>query len=152
MGGMKREGEFIFNDSGYHGASPHPRANPVRHRPRPQNVGQLLAFAFRDGRWTARAVPFQDSLHPLCLPALQPQAHVGAMNFKDVSDFASLPAFHIESHGMKPVGHPISSFPQGLLAESDQLLDSLDSSMKLYGSPSTPLSFLGCFNILAFFS
>src|SRR3990172_6823200 len=147
MGGMKREGEFIFNDSGYHGASPHPRVKTVRHRARLHNVGQLLALAFRDRRWTAWPVPFQDSLHPFFLPALQPQAHVGAMNFKHVSDFGSLPAFHIESHGMKPVGHPIGSIAQGLLAESDQLLDFLDSSMKLYGSHTTSLFFFSFYTI-----
>jgi hypothetical protein len=147
MGGMKREGEFVFNDSGYHGASPHPGAKAVSHRARLQNVGQFLALAFRDGRWTARPVSFQDSLHPFFLPALQPQANVGPMNFKDVSDFGSLPAFHIESHGMKSVGHPIGSVPQGLLAESDELLDFLDSSMKLYGSHTTSCSSVACYTM-----
>jgi hypothetical protein len=138
---MKREGEFIFNDSGHHGASPHPGAKAVSHGARFQNVGQLLALAFRNRRWTARAVPFQDSLHPFFLPALQPLAYVGSMNFKDISDFGSCPTLHVESHGMKPVGHPIGSFPQGLLAESNQLLDFLDSSMKLYGSHATSCFF-----------
>jgi hypothetical protein len=137
MGGMIREGEFIFKDSGYHGAGPHAGAKAVSHRARLQNVGQLLALTFRDGRRTARAVSLQDALQPLFLPALQPQANVGSMNFKDVSDFGSAPALHIESHGMKSVGHPIGPFAQGLLAESNQLLDFLDASMDLYGSHAT---------------
>src|SRR3970282_2985685 len=104
MGWMVRKGKFIFNDAGYHRASPHAGAKAVSHGARFQNVGQLLALAFRNGRWTARAVSLQDSLHPLFLPALQPQAHVGSMNFKDLSDFGSCPALPIESHGIKSVG------------------------------------------------
>jgi hypothetical protein len=144
---MVREGEFIFNDSGYHGASPHPGAKAVSHRTRLQNVDQLLALAFREGRRTAWPVSFQDSLHPFFLPALQPQAHVGSMNFKDVGDFGSAPALHIESHGMKSVGHPIGSIAQGLLAESNQLLDFLDSSMKLYGSHATSCFSVTCYTM-----
>src|SRR3970282_1223546 len=145
MGWMKREGEFIFNDSGHHGASPHPGAKAIGHGARFQNVGQLLALAFRNGRRTARAGSLQDSLHPLLLPALQPQANVGSMNFKDLSDFGSCPALHIESHRMKSVGHPIGSFAQGLLAESNQLLDFLYGSMKLYGSHATSCLSLTCY-------
>src|SRR5512132_2827670 len=137
MGWMKREGELIFNDSGHHGASPHPGAKAVSHGARFQNVGQLLALAFRNGRRTAGAVSLQDSLHSIFLPALQPQANVGSMNFKDLSDFGSAPALHIESHGMKSVGHPIGPFAQGLLAESHQLLDFLDSPTEFYRSHAT---------------
>src|SRR5438128_5454092 len=147
MGGMVRQGEFIFNDSGYHGASPHPRAKAVSHRARLQNVGQLLALTFRDGWPTARTVSFQDSLHPSFLPALQPQANVGSMSFKNVSDFGSCPAFHIESHGVKSVGHPIGSFPQGLFAESHQLLDFLDSPMEFYRSHATSWFSVTCYTM-----
>src|SRR5574341_35834 len=145
MGWMKREREFIFNDSGHHGASPHPGAKAVSHGTRFQNVGQLLALAFRNGRRTAGAVSLQDSLHPISLPALQPQANVGSMNFKDLSDFGSCPALHIESHRMKSVGHPIGPFAQGSFAESNQMLDFLDRSMKLYGSHAT-----SCFSVTCY--
>jgi hypothetical protein len=147
MGGMIRERKFIFNDSGYHGASPHPGAKTVSHRARLQNIDQLLALAFREGRRTAWPVPFQDSLHPLFLPALQPQANVGTMNFKDIGNFGSAPALHIESHGMKSVRHPIGSIAQGLLAESNQLLDFLDSSMKLYRSHATSCLSVTCYTM-----
>ena len=90
-----------------------------------QDVGQLLALALRNSWRTAGAVAFQDSLHPINLPALQPQANVRAMNFKDISNFGSRSALHIESHGVKSVGDPIGSIAQGLLAELNQLSDCL---------------------------
>src|SRR3989338_9039761 len=148
MGWMKREGEFIFNDSGHHGASPYPGAKAVSHGARFQNVGQLLALAFRNGRRTAGAVSLQDSLHSPFLPALQPQANVGSMNFKDLRDFGGCPALPIEGRRMRSVGPPIGPFAQGLLAESNQLLDFLDGSMKLYGSHATSCFSVTCYILL----
>ena len=59
------------------------------------------------------------------------------MNFKNISNFGGCVAFHVESHGVKSVGHPIGSFAQGLLAESNQLFDFLGSSTDLYRSHAT---------------
>jgi hypothetical protein len=137
MGGMVRQREFIFYDSGDHRASPDTGAKAISHRAGLKNVGQLLALAFRNSRRPAGAVSFQDSLHPINLPTLQPQANVRAMNFKDISNFGSGSALHIESHGVKSVGHPIGTFAQGLLAELNQMLDSLGSSTDLHRSHAT---------------
>ena len=137
MGWMVRQREFIFNDSDYHRASPYTGGKTICHRAGLQDVGQLLTLAFRYGRRTARAVSFQDPLPPIFLPTLQPQANVRAMNFKNISNFGSCSALHVESDGVKSVGHPIGSLAQGLLAESDQLLDSLGTSTDLYRSHAT---------------
>jgi len=134
MGWMVRQREFIFNDSSYHRTCPYTGAKAISHRAGLQDVGQLLALAFRYSWRPAGAVSLQDSLHPIFLPAFQPQANVRAMNFENVSNFGSASAFHIESHRVKSVGHSIGSLAQGLLAELNQLLDFLGSSTDLYRS------------------
>jgi hypothetical protein len=76
MGWMKQR-EFIFMTRAPWGKST-PGAKAVSHGARFQNVGQLLALALEmvDGR---RAV--SSRIPPSFLPALQPQANVGSMNF-----------------------------------------------------------------------
>src|SRR6478672_5685396 len=145
MGWMVRQREFIFYDSGYHRASPDAGAKAISHRAGLQDVGQLLALALRDSGRTAGAVSFQNSLHPINLPALQPQANIRAMNFKDISNFGSGSALHIESHGVKPVSHPIGTIAQGLLAELNQLLNFLGSSTDLYRSHATSCLSVTCY-------
>jgi uncharacterized protein YbjT (DUF2867 family) len=142
---MVRQREFIFYDSGYHRASPDAGAKAISHRAGLQDVGQLLALALRDSGRTAGAVSFQNSLHPINLPALQPQANIRAMNFKDISNFGSGSALHIESHGVKPVSHPIRTIAQGLLAELNQLLNFLGSSTDLYRSHATSCLSVTCY-------
>jgi hypothetical protein len=104
MGRMVRQREFIFYDPGDHRASPDTGAKAISHRAGLQNVGQLLALVFRNSRRAAGAVSFQDPLHPINLSTLQPQANVRAMNFKDISNFGSCSALHVESDGVKSVG------------------------------------------------
>jgi hypothetical protein len=147
MGWMVRQREFIFNDSGYHRTSPDTGGKAIGHRAGLQDVGQLLALALRNSRRPAGAVSFQDSLHPINLPALQPQANVGAMNFKDISNFGSASALHIESHGVKSVGHSIGTIAQGLLAELNQLLDSFGRSTDLYCSHATSCISVTCYTM-----
>ena len=145
MSWMVRQREFIFNDSGYHRASPRIGTKPISHRAGLQDVGQLLALVLRNSRRTARAVSFQNSLHPINLPALQPQPNVRAMNFKDIGNFGSASPLHIESHGVKSVGHSVGTIAQGLLTELNQLLDSLRSSTDLYCSHATSCISVICY-------
>lgn len=145
MSWMVRQREFIFYDPGDHRASPDTGGKAISHRAGLQNVGQLLALALRNSRRPAGAVPFQDSFHPINLPTLQPQANVRAMNFKDISNFGSGSALHIESHSVKSVGHPIGTFAQGLLAELNQMLDFLGSSTDLHRSHATSCLSVTCY-------
>ena len=147
MGWMVRQREFIFNDSGDHRASPHTGTKPISYRAGLQDVGQLLALVLRNSRRTARAVSFQNSLHPINLPALQPQANVRAMNFKDIGNFGSASPLHIESHGVKSVGHSIGTITLSLLAKLNQLLDSLGSSTDLYRSHATSCISVTCYTM-----
>src|SRR3990172_5191329 len=147
MGGMVREREFIFNHSGDHRASPHPGAKSVSHGAGLQNIGQLLALAFGESRRPTAAVPFEDPLQPILLPTLQPQANVRAMHFEDISNLGSCSALHIESHGMKSVGHPVGSIAQGLLAESNQLLDFVGCTTDLQCSHATSYDSVACYTM-----
>jgi len=137
MGRMVRQREFICDDSSDHRAGPHPGAKTIGHGTRLQDVSQLLALARRHSCWAPGAVSFEDTLQPINLPPFQPQTNIGAMNFENIGDLGSAASLHIESHCVKPVGHPIGTVPQGLFAELHQILDFLGRSTDMYCSHAT---------------
>lgn len=82
-------------------------------------------------------MPFQDAVHTVFLPVSQPYGYLGTMYFENVGNLRSRLAFHVENNRMESRRNAICPITECLLAECNQFLNLLGSSMNLDRSHGT---------------
>src|SRR6266852_7403135 len=120
--------KLLLNDSCDHRARPYAGGESIRHRAAVENAGEDLLLVIGQLRGTTRSVSFQDAVHAVCLPVVEPDRHLGAMNLQMPGNFRSGHPFHVERDRMESAGNAIGSFAHRVFAKLYQLLDFLECS------------------------
>jgi len=76
MTGVILDVEFLFDHPGDHGRRPDAGVQAVSGRTAVQNISQLLLLLFRQFRWPARSIAFEQTIHSMALIALEPLGHL----------------------------------------------------------------------------
>ena len=129
MGRVVSDGKLLFNDPGDDGTCPHSRGESICDRATVQDIAKFLPLALGHGRRAPRSVSLQGAVDAMLLVVSQPNADLGAMDLEELGNMRRCLALHVECNGVKPVGNAIRSITQGLLAESNQMLNLFGRTM-----------------------
>jgi len=119
MTGVILDAELLLDHPGDHGRGPDAVVQTVSHRTTVHNVPPLLLLLFRQFRWPARPIAFQQTIHSLGLIALQPLGHLRSRRLENPRQLAAGLAFRVQHDRVQSFRHAIGSVPFRLLAESD---------------------------------